>query len=260
MAYEHILVETSDAVTTITLNRPDKLNACLPRMGAEIRDVLADPGAARAIVLTGSGRAFCSGADLSGDGEESLTGGRQVYDALVRDFNPLMVEFARCPVPIVSAVNGAAAGIGCSIALGADFTIAGASAYFLQAFVNVGLVPDGGASWLLPRLVGKARATEMMLLGEKIPAQKAADWGLIYKAVADEDLHGEAQALARRLASGPTFAIGIMRRNIAKALDLDYTAALHQEAEGQWKAGKSQDAFEGTAAFLQKRKPEFKGG
>lgn len=260
MAYEHILVETADAVTTITLNRPDRLNACRPEMAVEIRDVMADPGAARAIVLTGSGRAFCSGADLSSEGEESLVAGRPVYDALVRDFNPLMVEFARCPVPIVSAVNGAAAGIGCSLALGADFTIAGSSAYFLQAFVNVGLVPDGGASWMLPRLVGKARATEMMLLGEKIPAQKAVDWGMIYKAVADEDLQSEAQALAQRLAKGPTLALGVMRRNIARALDLDYAAALQQEAEGQWKAGSSQDAREGTAAFMQKRKPEFKGG
>lgn len=259
LAYEHILVETADAVTTITFNRPDRLNACPPDMAVEIRDVLASPGDARAIILTGSGRAFCSGADLSGRGENSVGGGRGAYDSLSRSYNPLMMEFARCPVPIVSAVNGPAAGIGCSIALAADFAIAGSSAYFLQAFVNIGLVPDGGASWMLPRIVGKARATEMMLLGEKIPGEKAAEWGLIYKCVEDADLLSEAQALAQRLAKGPTLALGVMRQNIAKALDMNYAAALHNEAEGQWKAGGSKDAIEGAVAFLQKRKAEFKG-
>lgn len=259
MAYEHILVETAEDVTTITLNRPDRLNACPPDMAVEICDVLAAPGDARAILITGAGRAFCSGADLAGRGTQSVSGGRGAYDSLTRSYNPLMVEFTRCPVPIITAINGPAAGIGCSIALASDFAIAGKSAYFLQAFVNIGLVPDGGASWMLPRLVGKARATEMMLLGEKIPAGKAAEWGLIYRCVEDADLLAEAQALAQRLAKGPTLALGVMRQNIAKALEMNYAGALHNEAEGQWKAGDSKDAVEGAVSFLQKRKAEFSG-
>ncbi len=257
--YEHILVNTDGLVTTITLNRPDRLNACPPDMAVEIRDVLADPGEARCFLITGAGRAFCSGADLAARGGRSVSGGRGAYDSLCMSYNPLMMQMAQCAVPIVSAVNGPAAGIGCSIALAADFTIAGASAYFLQAFVNIGLVPDGGASWMLPRLVGKARATEMMLLGEKIPAEKAEHWGLIYKAVADEVLLDEAQALAMRLANGPTLALGEMRANIMQALQQNYPAALHQEALGQQRAGDSADAMEGAVAFLQKRKADFKG-
>lgn len=259
MSYEHIIVETADLVTTITLNRPDRLNACPPAMAEEIRDVLAEPGEARAFVITGAGRAFCSGADLAANAGASISGGRRAYDSLTRIYNPLMAEMARCPVPIVAAVNGPAAGIGCSIALGADIVLAGASAYFLQAFVNIGLVPDGGASWMLPRLIGKARATEMMLLGEKIAADKAENWGMIYKAVADNVLLDEANAMAQRLANGPTVALGVMRQNIARALDMNYSAALNQEAEGQWKAGDSKDAVEGAMSFLQKREANFKG-
>jgi len=157
------------------------------------------------------------------------------------------------------ATIGPAAGVGCSLALASDFAIAGKSAYFLQAFVNIGLVPDGGASWMLTRLLGKARATQMMMLGEKISGEQAADWGLIYKCVDDAVLAEEAQALAVRLANGPTLALGIMRQNIAAALDGDYASALLREAEGQRIAGASADAMEGGMSFLQKRKPEFKG-
>ncbi|OGS50384.1 MAG: 2-(1,2-epoxy-1,2-dihydrophenyl)acetyl-CoA isomerase [Erythrobacter sp. RIFCSPHIGHO2_12_FULL_63_10] len=261
MSYEHILVETADDVRTITLNRPERLNACSPAMAGEIRDAIAGApaGGARAILITGEGRAFCSGADLAGRGSDSVSGGRRAYDSLSQHYNPLMMEMARSPLPIVSAVKGPAAGIGCSIALAADFCIAGESGYFLQAFVNIGLVPDGGASWTLPRLIGKARATEMMMLGEKIPALKAETWGLIHKCVSDDALMDEARALAGRLASGPTLALGQMRENIIRALQSDYAAALHQEAIGQWKAGDTQDAMAGAMGFLQKRKAEFKG-
>lgn len=262
MPYEHILVETTDDVRTITLNRPERLNACSPAMAGEIRDAIAgaQAGGARAILITGEGRAFCSGADLAGRGDASVSGGRRAYDSLSAQYNPLMIEMARSPLPIVSAVKGPAAGIGCSIALAADFCIAGESGYFLQAFVNIGLVPDGGASWMLPRLVGKARATEMMLLGERIEAQKAESWGLIHKCVSDDTLMDEARALAARLAGGPTLALGKMRENLMRALQSDYPSALHQEAIGQWKAGDSGDAMEGAMAFLQKRKAQFKGG
>ncbi|WP_428027964.1 enoyl-CoA hydratase-related protein [Altererythrobacter sp.] len=259
MSYEHILVTSDGPVTTITLNRPDRLNACPPEMAEEIRDALGATGDARCFLITGAGRAFCSGADLASTGDRAVAGGRGSYDALSKSYNPLIMEMTRCRAPIVAAVNGPAAGIGCSIALGADFVIAANSAYFLQAFVNIGLVPDGGASWMLPRLIGKARATEMMMLGEKIPAEKAESWGLIYKAVEDEALADEAGALAARLANGPTVALGQMRENLIRALQSDYASGLHQEAVGQWRAGGSMDAREGIASFFQKRKPEFKG-
>lgn len=259
MSYEMIKVETQGAVTTITLNRPERLNACPPQMADELRDALADPREARCFLITGEGRAFCSGADLASRGGQSVSGGQAAYDSLSRSYNPLMLQIAECAVPIVAAVNGPAAGIGCSIALAADFVLAGRSGYFLQAFVNIGLVPDGGASWMLPRLVGKARATEMMLLGERIGADKAEQWGLIFRAVSDESLMKEARDLATRLADGPTLALAEMRANIWRALDGAFAPALHQEAVAQRRAGDSADAAEGGMAFLQKRKPAFRG-
>ncbi|MEL0209815.1 MAG: enoyl-CoA hydratase-related protein, partial [Novosphingobium sp.] len=255
MDYETIRVERIGDVLKIVLNRPERLNACPPNMALELADAVGDVGGARAVLITGEGRAFCSGADLAARGERSVSGGRGAYNALTQEYNPLMMTLAHLPVPLVTAVNGPAAGVGCSIALAADFVLAGRSAYFLQAFVNIGLVPDGGASWMLTRLVGKARATEMMMLGEKIGADKAQDWGLIYKAVDDADLQDEALALATRLAAGPSVALGVMRQNIARALESDYANAPLNEAQGQWKAGDSADAAEGGRAFLEKRKP-----
>ncbi|WP_062346884.1 enoyl-CoA hydratase-related protein [Novosphingobium sp. CCH12-A3] len=259
MEYETIRVERAGDVLKIVLNRPERLNACPPNMALELANAVSDLGGARAVVITGEGRAFCSGADLAARGDRSIAGGRGAYTALTQAYNPLMLALSRLPVPVVTAVNGPAAGVGCSIALAADFVIAARSAYFLQAFVNIGLVPDGGASWMLTRLVGKARATEMMMLGEKIGAEKAESWGLIYKAVDDAALQDEAMALATRLAAGPTVALGVMRQNIAKALEADYASALLVEAEGQWKAGDSADAAEGGKAFLEKRKAAFTG-
>lgn len=259
MTYDTINFEVADSIATVTLNRPERLNAAPPAMFDEISDALDNLGGARALLITGAGRAFCSGADLQARGGASVTGSGGSYGALTRHYNPTMMKLARLNIPVITAVNGPAAGVGCSLALAGDFAIAGKSAYFLQAFVNIGLVPDGGASWMLARLVGKARATEMMLLGEKIGAEKAADWGLIYKCVEDEALMAEARALAVRLAGGPSLALGIMRQNLAAALDGDYASALLREAEGQRIAGASADATEGGMAFLQKRKPEFKG-
>ena len=259
MAYDKILFDIADDVATITLNQPDRLNAAAPIMFDEISDALDNLGGARAVLITGAGRAFCSGADLQARGGAMPVGASGSYGALTRHYNPTMLKLAKLPVPVITAVNGPAAGVGCSLALASDFAMAGKSAYFLQAFVNIGLVPDGGASWMLARLVGKARATEMMLLGEKIPAQKAADWGLIYKCVEDAALLDEARALAQRLARGPSLAIGIMRQNIAAALDGDYPSALLREAEGQRIAGASADAMEGGLSFLEKRKPVFQG-
>jgi 2-(1,2-epoxy-1,2-dihydrophenyl)acetyl-CoA isomerase len=246
-------------VLTITLNRPDRLNAATPEMFKEIGRVVDNLDGARAVLIHGEGRGFCSGADLAARGEPPLTGGEGAYAALTQSFNPTMMKLSRLPVPIVTAVNGPAAGIGCSLALAADFCIAGETAYFLQAFVNIGLVPDGGASWMLARLIGKARATEMMLLGGRIHGPKAAEWGLIYKSVSDEAVLDEARTLAARLAAGPTMAIGLMRKGLAEALDSDYASALFNEARNQRTAGGSADAMEGAASFLMKRKPVFRG-
>ncbi len=260
MTYETIRLDIADKIATITLNRPERLNAMAPQMANEINDALDNLDGARCVLITGEGRAFCSGADLSARGEAAAaSSGQGAYAALTKSYNPLMLKLAKLDVPVITAINGPAAGIGCSLALASDFAIAGKSAYFLQAFVNIGLVPDGGASWMLARLVGKARATEMMMLGEKISGEKAADWSLIYKCVADADLMTEAKALATRLANGPTVAFGIMRQNLAVALNVDYATALVHEAEGQRIAGDSQDAREGGIAFLQKRMAEFKG-
>lgn len=262
MSYQTIRFEVVDMVGVITIARPERLNAAPPRTFDEIRDVVSRVGelGVRALVITGEGRAFCSGADLSAEDDgQSIAGGDGAHAALKNSYNPAMLALAQADVPIVAAVNGLAAGIGCSLALAADFALAARSAYFLQAFVNIGLVPDGGASWTLPRLVGKARATEMMLLGERIPAEKAESWGLIYKAVDDAALMDEAMTLARRLAAGPTLAIGLMRKGIADALDQDYAAVLDAEAERQRMAGNSEDGLEGTLAFLEKRKPSFTG-
>jgi 2-(1,2-epoxy-1,2-dihydrophenyl)acetyl-CoA isomerase len=181
------------------------------------------------------------------------------FTALTEHYNATMAAFADLGVPVVSAVRGPAAGIGCSLALAADFCVGSETAYFLQAFVNIGLVPDGGASWMLPRLIGKARATEMMMLGEKVPAARALDWGMIHKVVADEALDAEAFALAERLAAGPTVALGLMKRGLAHALEVEYPTAMLREAENQRAARGSADSMEGGMAFLQKRKPAFKG-
>ena len=260
MSYETILVEKDGPLTTITLNRPDRLNAMPPQMADEIGAAFYDLGDSRAVLITGAGKGFCSGADLAARSEGSaLQNKGGSHRALQNHYNPAINQVLRADVPVVCAVNGPAAGVGCSLALAGDFVLAGKSAYFLQAFVNIGLVPDGGSTWLLSRAIGRARATRMMMLGEKIGAEQAEDWGLIYKAVDDDALLAEAKALAQNLANGPTVAYATMKRNIATALDGDLTQVLLAEAEGQRTAGASKDATEGGMAFLQKRKPEFKG-
>jgi 2-(1,2-epoxy-1,2-dihydrophenyl)acetyl-CoA isomerase len=261
MTYETITLDIADQIATITLNRPERLNAASLDMAEEINNAVSgNLGDARCLIITGAGRAFCSGADLQARGSGSaVSGGEASYAALTRHYNPMMMKLARLDMPVITAVNGPAAGVGCSIGLCGDFVLAGKSGYFLQAFVNIGLVPDGGASWMLPRLIGKARATQMMMLGERISGEQAADWGMIYKCVEDDALMAEARALATRLANGPTVAYAHMRKNILTALENSYAEALLAEAEGQKIAGGTEDAREGGRAFLEKRKPEFKG-
>ena len=259
MSYETITLTIANQIATITLNRPERLNACSLDMADEISDALDRLEDARVLVLTGAGRAFCSGADLAARGDRPVTGGQGSYIALTQKYNPMIVKLMRLDMPVICAVNGPAAGVGCSIGLAGDFVIAGKSGYFLQAFVNIGLVPDGGSTWLLPRLVGKARATQMMMLGEKIGGELAEQWGLIYKCVADEALAGEVQTLATRLANGPTLSYATMRKNMLISLEHGLSDTLLAEAEGQRVAGSSADAAEGGMAFLQKRKPAFTG-
>lgn len=256
---EHILSERRGDVLVLTLNRPERLNAAPPALFVELKAAIAALDGARAVLITGAGRAFCSGADVGGGALGSENPGETTYAALTESYNPTMAAIAALGVPVVSAVRGPAAGIGCSLALAADFCVCSETAYFLQAFVNIGLVPDGGASWMLPRLIGRARATEMMMLGEKVPAAKALDWGMVHKVVADDALDAEAFALAERLAAGPTVALGLMRRGLADALESDYAAAMLREAENQRAARGSADSAEGGRAFLEKRKAVFAG-
>jgi len=258
--YETIRVERDNALTTITLNRPDRLNAMPPQMADEIGQVFYDLGDTRAVLITGEGKGFCSGADLSARGDGGALGSKGgSHQALSQHYNPMILLIVRAEVPVICAVNGPAAGVGCSLALAADFTIAAKGAYFLQAFVNIGLVPDGGSTWLLTRAIGRARATRMMMLGEKIGGEQAEQWGLVYKCVEDDALMDEARALGEKLASGPTLAYNHIKRNIATATDGDLQQVLLVEAEAQRIAGTSDDAREGGLAFLQKRKAEFKG-
>lgn len=259
MTYETITLTVENQIATIVLNRPERLNACSLDMADEISDALDRLGDARVLVIRGEGRAFCSGADLAARGDRPVTGGQGSYIALTQKYNPMILKLARLEMPIVTAVQGAAAGVGCSIALVGDFVLASKSGYFLQAFVNIGLVPDGGSTWFLPRLIGKARATRMMMLGEKIGGEQAEDWGLIYKCTEDDALAGEVAALASKLATGPTLSYATMRKNILTSLEHGLADTLLAEAEGQRIAGSSEDAREGGMAFLQKRKAEFKG-
>lgn len=255
---EYIVSRRRGDVLEIILDRPERLNAGPPAMWEEVSAALADLQGARAVLISGAGRAFCAGADL-GDADGWKEDGDALHAALTQSCNPALLAIADLPVPIVSAVRGAAAGFGCSVALAADFCVAGDTAFFLQAFVNLGLVPDGGSSWSLPRLVGRARATEMMMLGERIPASTALAWGMIHRVVPDDKLDTDALALAERLARGPTVAYGVIRRQLHGALTSTYASAMATEADNQRLMVHTMDAREGRQAFLDKRQPRFAG-
>jgi 2-(1,2-epoxy-1,2-dihydrophenyl)acetyl-CoA isomerase len=258
MEFDTIRFEvTGRAVGVITLNRPDSLNALNAAMVDELRAAVeAAPGAgARCLLLTGEGRGFSSGADLASGGGLPADAGM----ALEKHFNPLVEALFALPIPVVAAVNGPCAGAGCSLALAADIVIAARSAYFLQAFVNIGLIPDAGATWLLPRLAGRARAMEMMMLGERIAAEKALEWGMISRVVEDEELNSEAVALAARLAEGPTVAYGLIRRLARESGQASLGAALAAERAAQREAGETEDFKAAVLAFLQKRPATFEG-
>ena len=269
MSPKSITLEITDGVALLTLNRPDRLNAFTPEMLAEIEAVLDEislPGSGvRCLLITGAGRAFCSGADLASSAAFSAssgngsTPGAKVGEMLREVYHPLFEKLRALEMPVVSAVNGVAAGAGMSLAIAADIVIAARSAYFLQAFINIGLLPDSGSTYMLPRLLGKARATAAMMLGEKLPAETAAEWGLIYQVTDDDALMDTAVTLAKRLANGPTLALAALRGAIAQSEGNDFSTQLEVEAVLQSRLADSADCVEGISAFLAKRPAEFKG-
>ncbi|PWR25799.1 enoyl-CoA hydratase-related protein [Zavarzinia aquatilis] len=265
MTYETILFEQEGGVARITLNRPDVLNALNFPMYREISDafdrIAADPSV-RAVLLTGTGRAFCSGADLSRSFTipDGGTIGDGVAEAMHRLINPMVARIAALKKPVIGAINGATAGGGVGVALACDIVIAAKSAYFVQVFgPNLGIVPDIGCTWMVPRLVGRARALGLALTGERLTAEKAADWGLIWCAVEDAELMATAEAMAQKLATGPTTGFGLIKNAITASEHNGFEAQLALEAESQRRAFNTHDTPEGIAAFLQKRKPVFTG-
>jgi len=256
-------VAIDGGVAILTLNDPGALNAANHGMTgaltAAFERIATGQLAVRAVVLTGQGRAFCSGANLSASGSlTSADGPRDVGDTLRDVYNPLVNAMRELPCPIVAAVNGPAVGIGCAFALAADLILAGESAYFQLSFNRIGLIPDGGSTYLLPRMIGKARAMEMALLGERVSARQAVDWGLINRCVPDADLAPSALALAKQLAAGP-MSLSLIRRAMWASLDGGWAEQLEVEVAAQREAGYSHDFVEGVTAFQQKRAPIFQG-
>jgi 2-(1,2-epoxy-1,2-dihydrophenyl)acetyl-CoA isomerase len=259
---ENVNLEISDGVARVALNRPDALNAWTRELGEDLLaalDHLADDPAVRAIVLTGEGRAFSSGADLKASSEFDDDGKPDVLTRLRSVYNPLLLRVRTIPKPVVASVNGPAVGIGCSLALASDLIVASESAYFLLAFVNIGLGLDGGASATLPARVGHARAFEIAYLGERIPAARALEWGLINRVVPDAALAEETKKLTTRLAAGPPGSYASIKRAINEQVYPRFEEHLDFEAVLQQERAASADFMEGVMAFMQKRPPTFTG-
>jgi 2-(1,2-epoxy-1,2-dihydrophenyl)acetyl-CoA isomerase len=261
MTYENVLFVVREGIARLTLNRPDRLNAFNQKMHDEVRDALAQltSSDARVLLLTGSGRGFCAGQDLGerarGEGDPPLDLG----DAIERNYKPLVQLLTALPVPIVCAVNGVAAGAGSSIALACDLVIAKRSARFIQSFVNVGLVADAGATWMLPRLLGQARALGLMMTGEAIDAETAMNWGLIWRSVVDEQFDAEVEKLVAKLAAAPTRALAAAKQAVRGVQAVALLEQMNLERDLQRSLGLSEDYAEGVAAFHAKRVPRFTG-
>ena len=262
MTQQGLILERRDGVGKITLNRPERLNSLtrplLQSLLAALEDMEQDPEV-RAVVLAAKGRAFCAGQDL----DEPLVEQEDAADALAESLNgyyhPVLLKIVKMEVPVIACVQGIAAGAGCNLALACDLVLAGESASFLQAFARIGLVPDCGGTWLLPRLVGAARAKALMMLAEPLPAKEAESMGLIYRCLGDDDLERETEALANRLAEGPTLAYGLLKKALSESQDNGLEQQLTLEAASQRTAAASADFREGLAAFKEKRKPRFSG-
>ena len=258
MDYKTITYELTDGIAIVTLNRPDVMNAFTAQMRAELTHAMTEAGrTARVVVLTGAGRAFCSGQDL-GDGEGDAT--NLDLERVLRDeYTPMLRAIRDCAVPVIAAVNGAAAGAGANLALAADVVIAAERAYFMQAFSKIGLIPDAGGTYALPRLVGQARAMGASLFAEKITAKQAESWGMIWEAVADDAFEEMWRGRAKTLAEGPTQAYAHIKAAIMASPENDFEAQLSLEAKLQGKCGKTRDFQEGVVAFLEKRPAHYEG-
>jgi 2-(1,2-epoxy-1,2-dihydrophenyl)acetyl-CoA isomerase len=261
MSPETILFDVDEGVARLTFNRPDKLNSFNVKMHKEIRQALSDlsAGGARVLVLTGAGRAFCAGQDLGDRAVAPGAAGVDLGESIERYYKPLVLALQRLPMPVIAAVNGVAAGAGANIALACDVVIAARSAAFVQAFARLGLVPDSGGTWSLPRLLGNARALGLALLGEKLAAEQAAAWGMIWQCVDDAELAPTVDAFARRLAAAPTRGLAATKQAIYGSWHRTMEEQLDIERDLQRELGRSADYAEGVAAFSEKRAPVFKG-
>jgi 2-(1,2-epoxy-1,2-dihydrophenyl)acetyl-CoA isomerase len=265
MSYQTILFEVAEGIARLTLNRPERLNSFNTAMHAEVRSALAtltQPNgdmAARVLVITGAGRGFCAGQDL-GDRAVAPSGvAVDLGESIEKNYKPLVITLRNLPIPVIAAVNGVAAGAGANIALACDMVIAAKSASFVQAFAKLGLVPDSGGTWFLPRLVGNARAMGLAFLGEKLSAEQAAQWGLIWRCVEDAELAGVVDALARQLAAAPTRGLARTKRAIYESWSRSLEQQLDVERDYQSELGRTADYAEGVAAFGEKRAPRFTG-
>lgn len=260
--YETVEVNRDGAAVKIALNRPERMNAWSEGLSQDLLAVLGEVAAdetVRAVMLTGNGRAFCSGADLKDGADDAVAGKLDTYTTLTRWYHPIVTTIRQMPKPVLTAVNGPAAGAGLSLALAGDLVVAAESAYFMLAFVGIGLVPDGGASLFVPSRVGFARAAEMAMLGERVSAAKAVDWGLINSAWPDAEFAAKADALLARLAAGPTRSYAGSKRELNHWMYDRMAVHLELEASIQGELAASADFMEGVSAFLQKRPPEFGG-
>lgn len=261
MDYQTILFEVTDGIARLTFNRPDRLNSFNEQMHEEVRNAVASvQGAgARVLVITGAGRGFCAGQDLNDRTVAPGGQGVDLGDSIERNYKPLVLALRRLPMPVIAAVNGVAAGAGANVALACDIVIAARSASFVQAFSKIGLVPDSGGTWTLPRLVGTARALGLTLLGEKLSAEQAEQWGLIWRCVDDAELASVVDGLARQLASAPTLGLARTKQAIYGSWTRTLEEQLDVERDMQRELGYSADYTEGVAAFLEKRAPRFVG-
>lgn len=262
MTYETILHESANGIARVTLNRPDRLNSFTAKMHEELRDALAKVKAdasVRVLLLTGAGRGFCAGQDLSDRAVAPSDVPVDLGASIENNYRPLVLALRSMPMPVVCAVNGVAAGAGANLALACDLVIGAKSASFIQAFCKIGLIPDSGGTFFLPRLVGTARAMGLTLLGDKLSAQQAADWGLIWKCVEDAELASTVDALLAQLALAPTKGLVATRRALHASANATLEAQLDLERDLQRELGYSTDYREGVAAFLAKRSPQFTG-